>query len=82
MSEHTPALPDTSGLAGSIDQIIGWAKAGVRSGAGVDYYLMDRENVDRMRDDILAAVGRWLEGREMTERRRQFRASLRGGSGD
>jgi hypothetical protein len=53
----TPDEARRQEIARRIDQIIGWAKAGTRSGAGADYYLMDKENVDRMRDDILAALG-------------------------
>jgi hypothetical protein len=45
-------VTDTLAIADRIDQIIGWAKAG-KSGA---FYLMDRENVDTMRDDILRVV--------------------------
>lgn len=41
-------------LADHIDRIIGWAKAGEHAGAGVDYYLMTREDVDQMRDHIIA----------------------------
>jgi hypothetical protein len=37
-------------IAGRIDQIIGWAKTGERR----DHYVMEREHVDRMRDDILS----------------------------
>jgi hypothetical protein len=37
-------------IASRIDQIIGWAK----DCAGPDWYRMDREKVDRMRDDILS----------------------------
>jgi hypothetical protein len=37
-------------IADRIDQVIGWAK----DGAGEDWYRMDREKVDRMRDDILS----------------------------
>jgi hypothetical protein len=36
-------------IADRIDQIIGWAK----DGRGDDYYVMDREKVDRMREDII-----------------------------
>jgi hypothetical protein len=41
-----------SEVGNRIDQLIGWAK----SGRTEDYYLMDAENVDRMRDDILNVV--------------------------
>ena len=57
---------ETEALAGRIDQIIGWAKSGIRG----EYYLMDRENVDTMRDDILrdmtpsASDARWNRLRE------------------
>ena len=57
---------ETEALAGRIDQIIGWAKSGIRG----EYYLMDRENVDTMRDDILRAMtpsasdARWNRLRE------------------
>lgn len=44
-------------LAGRIDQLIGWAKSGKIRG---EYYLMDAENTDRLRDDILAALDRIL----------------------
>jgi hypothetical protein len=46
-------------LPGRIDQLIGWAKSGKVNGKdGEDYYLMSAENVDRLRDDIIAAVAR------------------------
>jgi hypothetical protein len=41
-----------SGLASRFDQVIGWAKSG-KSG---DNYLMDQENVDRMREDLILMV--------------------------
>lgn len=46
-------------IAGRIDQIIGWAKSGTtrdREDPGVEFYLMDRENVDAMRDHILKVI--------------------------
>jgi hypothetical protein len=57
VSAGTPDEARRQEIARRIDQIIGWAKAGERAGAGADYYLMDKENVDRMRDDILTAIG-------------------------
>lgn len=39
-------------LANRIDQLIGWAKAGKAR----DNYLIDIDNVDRMREDLIAIV--------------------------
>lgn len=55
-------------LARRIDQIIGWAKVGLIKDRNdpddpdAEYYLMKRENVDPMRDDILCAIGDVLSG--------------------
>jgi hypothetical protein len=43
---------DARALADRFDQLIGWAKAGKTA----DYYLMDRENVDRMRENLIEIV--------------------------
>lgn len=39
-------------LSDRLDQLIGWAKAGKTE----EYYLMSRENVDRLRNDIIGLV--------------------------
>jgi hypothetical protein len=54
-------------VADDLDQLIGWAKAGVRSGSdGEKYYLMDAENVDSLRDDILRMLERHRESGEQS----------------
>jgi len=47
-----------AGLADKFDQVIGWAKSGKTTSA----YIMDREAVDRMRDDLLIVVRSELGG--------------------
>ena len=72
---------ETEALAGRIDQIIGWAKSGIRG----EYYLMDRENVDTMRDDILrdmtpsASDARWNRLREHVTAERAVLSALEAG---
>lgn len=48
-----PAAPLVDGLRNRFEQLIGWAKAGESPGR---YYLMDKENMDRLRDDLILAV--------------------------
>lgn len=58
-TERDRAVPAAQLLAGRIDQLIGWAKSGKlrdRDDPDVEYYLMDVENVDPLRDHILHAV--------------------------
>ncbi len=45
-----------------VEQLVGWAKSGV-SGR---YYLMDQENVDRLRFDVIEAVDAALAARAAT----------------
>lgn len=44
--------PIDAALSNRFDQLIGWAKSGKQGG----FYLMDEENVDTLRDHLLAAV--------------------------
>lgn len=54
VDDQTEAALD--GLRQEVERIVGWAKAG----KGEHNYLMDIGNVDRMAEDVLAAVRRHL----------------------
>ncbi len=48
-----PSAPLEDGLRNRFDQLIGWAKAGESPGG---YYLMDKKNIDHLRDHLITAV--------------------------
>jgi hypothetical protein len=56
MADHQPESRALREISDRIEREIGWAKSGVSG----DYYLMDRENVDGMRDSLVQYIAeRW-----------------------